>query len=303
MGRLVCLGEIMVELAPAKDGLFQRGFAGDTFNTAWYARRILPPHWQVSYATMLGNDPVSDEMVQFIAKANIHTDLIQRHPDRTAGLYMITLNEGERSFSYWRSQSAARCLADDESWLAHALQAASMAYVSGITLAILSPDRRKALCAALAAARAAGTTIVFDTNLRLNLWGGADQARAGLLAGAGVADVVLPSFDEEQMLFGDETPSDTIARYRSTGARIIAVKNGADPCTIWSPEIQFEHHPPKAEQIDSTAAGDSFGAGMVAGLAQSLPLDQTVKRACALAARVISSPGALVPNATKEMTL
>ena len=31
----------MVELAAAGDGLYRRGFAGDTFNTAWYLRREL----------------------------------------------------------------------------------------------------------------------------------------------------------------------------------------------------------------------------------------------------------------------
>ena len=36
---IVSIGECMVELASAGDGLYRRGFAGDTLNTAWYLHR------------------------------------------------------------------------------------------------------------------------------------------------------------------------------------------------------------------------------------------------------------------------
>ena len=110
-GSFLALGECMVELAQTGDNLYRRGFAGDTFNTAWYARRLLPADWQVSYGTCLGKDAVSDEMLAFFDAQRINTDSVRRLNDRTVGLYMISLNAGERSFSYWRSQSAARLLA------------------------------------------------------------------------------------------------------------------------------------------------------------------------------------------------
>jgi 2-dehydro-3-deoxygluconokinase len=33
-GRILCIGECMVELAPTGDGTYRQGFAGDTFNMA-----------------------------------------------------------------------------------------------------------------------------------------------------------------------------------------------------------------------------------------------------------------------------
>ena len=56
--------------------------------------------------------------------------------DRTIGLYMISLENGERSFQYWRSASAARRLAQHLEPLA-ALAKGDTAYFSGITMAIL----------------------------------------------------------------------------------------------------------------------------------------------------------------------
>ncbi len=94
--RMVFVGECMVELAP-EAGLYRRGFAGDTFNMAWYARK-LAPLWQVDYLSAIGTDAVSDEMAAFIAAAGIGTTHLARKASRSVGLYMISLHNGERSF-------------------------------------------------------------------------------------------------------------------------------------------------------------------------------------------------------------
>ena len=144
MKQLIALGECMLELSQADSELWQLGVAGDTLNTAWYARRLLSQsQWRVAYGTRIGTDRFSQRIDDFIANAGIETTWIQRDTKRTAGLYAINLDGGERSFSYWRSQSAARHFADDPVWLARALHASDLIYLSGITLAILTPQARQ----------------------------------------------------------------------------------------------------------------------------------------------------------------
>ena len=58
-GKLLSIGECMVELSQAGEGLLRKGFAGDTFNTAWYARACLSKDWSVDYLTAVGDDPMS----------------------------------------------------------------------------------------------------------------------------------------------------------------------------------------------------------------------------------------------------
>ncbi|MBL8562857.1 MAG: sugar kinase, partial [Gemmobacter sp.] len=120
--RILALGEMMVELSGAGPGLWRQGFAGDTFNTAWYLA-ALRRDWCVSYGTRLGSDPLSAAALAALTAAGISDHWITRDPRRSIGLYMIALHEGERSFSYWRGQSAARLLADDPAWLAEAMAA------------------------------------------------------------------------------------------------------------------------------------------------------------------------------------
>ena len=292
--KLLALGECMIELAPRPDGAMTMGFAGDTFNTAWYARRLLPADWTVAYGTCVGTDPVSDDMLGFMAGEGVDTAGIRRLPDRTVGLYMIKLKDGERSFSYWRGQSAAKTLADDEGWLDGLLHGRRAIHFSGITLAILSPEGRARLCAALARARAAGSHIAFDTNLRPRLWESAQAMRDGLTLGASVADTVLPSFDEETQLFGDADPAATAARYAALGAREVAVKNGAQELHVLTGSGLSAFTPPRVAQVDSTAAGDSFGAAWLAARLTGADVATAAQRAMSLASQVVQHRGALV---------
>ena len=296
--RLLSIGECMVELAQIGPETYKRGFAGDTFNTAWYARRLLPADWQVAFGSVIGRDAVSDEMVAFMAGEGIEVDSLARHPTRSVGLYMISLDGGERSFSYWRSASAARTLTDDADWLAGILARAGHVHFSGITLAILGRDGRERLAAALNDARGDGLSVSFDTNLRPRLWKNESEMREGLRLGASVADLVLPSFDEETGLFGDPTPADTIRRYRDAGAEAVVVKDGAGPMHVWSAEEgAAEIAPPSVEQVvDTTAAGDSFAAGFLAARLTGAPMVEAARQASALASKVIQHPGALVPD-------
>ena len=294
MTRIVCIGECMVEMAPTgADGTYRMGFAGDTMNTAWYLRRQMPGG-AVDYLTAVGTDAVSDAMVAFLGAAGIGTAQVQRRADRTVGLYLIQLAGAERSFAYWRGQSAARTLAEDAAALDDALTGADIAYLSGITLAILPEADRVTLLSALARLRRGGGRVVFDPNLRPALWSSPDEMTRAVTEAAEVADIVLPSFEDEAQWFGDASPEATALRYG--GAGLVVVKNGPGEIVTRQDDTITAHPAVKASRIvDTTAAGDSFNAGFLAAHLAGSPLSEAIRAGADLAARVIGHRGALMP--------
>jgi len=168
--RVAAVGECMVEFAPdGRDG-WQMGFAGDTFNTLWTLRGLLPVDATTDYVSAFGDDEFSRRQLAFFLQHDIGTASSPRYAGGTPGLYAITLDGAERSFTYWRSNSVARRLAEDGDALARSLEKRALVYFSGITLAILTPAARQSLFAAVAAARAQGSLIAFDPNYRPRLW-------------------------------------------------------------------------------------------------------------------------------------
>ncbi len=293
MARLLAIGECMIELAPTGDGSFGMGFAGDTFNTAWYARRLAGPDVDVAYLSAIGDDAPSGDMQAFMTAAGITPELAVR-AGRSVGLYMISLKDGERSFSYWRSASAARTLADDLTELPGLLPG-DIAFFSGITLAILPEDGRDRLLSVLAEARADGITVAFDPNLRPRLWPDNAGMCASVMRAAEVADIALPSFEDEQGFFGDTDIQATAIRYAGAGANLVVVKDGAGPVLIRQNGLD-ESVPtePATEIVDTTAAGDSFNAAFLVGLMTGRSAAEAARDGCALARKVIGARGALV---------
>jgi 2-dehydro-3-deoxygluconokinase len=295
--RILCIGECMVELAPTDQGTYRQGFAGDTFNMAWYLRRLLPAEWQVDYITAVGDDAMSGRMMGFMRQSGIGTDHVAVREGGTPGLYLISVRDGERSFSYWRGQSAARTLAQDGAALEQAFAGAYALVFSGITLAILPEPDRHFLLAALKAARGAGSQIVFDPNLRPRLWPSSDEMRAAIAEASAIADLVLPSFDDERAAFGDVSPSATAERYERLGAGEVVVKNGAGNIHWRNQGGAAGHwHPPRAASIvDTTAAGDSFNAAYLCARFSGADPAAAIVQAAGVAAQVIAVRGALVP--------
>ncbi len=295
---MISVGEAMVELAPMGEGLYKRGFAGDTFNTAWHIAQALHGRASVGFATRVGMDRISDAFVAELADDGLDVSVITRDRQRTMGLYLIELDGVERSFHYWRDTSAARGLTADGGALAQAFGGAGLIHLSGITLAILPPADREILFAALAEARANGARVSFDPNIRPRLWPSMDAVHLTIPQVLALTDIALPSFDDEVAVWGDTSPEDTLARFAAAGVAEVAVKNGAGPVSVLA-DGQIRTLPtPEVKGIrDTTGAGDGFNAGYLSARLLGQTPQMAVLAGQRFSAEVIQHLGARLPRA------
>lgn len=291
------IGEAMIEISDGgRASTLRIGYAGDTLNTAWYARALLGESWDVSYLTGLGTDRYSDAMKSFLYDADIGTSRIVTIENRRPGLYLIHQENGDRHFTYWRDTSAAKLIARDEKRLGASVDGCEHIYFSGITLAILDAEDRKRFLNALRVQRARGATISFDPNIRPQLWSGDDEIRHNLTTAGAHADIVFPTFLDEQNYFGDQTPSETADRYFNLGATEVAVKNGADPVLIRAKDEEVTIRAVMVDDVvDPTGAGDSFNGAYLAARMSGIDIQNAAKLAHRVASICIRHHGALVP--------
>jgi 2-dehydro-3-deoxygluconokinase len=291
------IGEAMIEVSGDVGGGRRLGFAGDTLNAAWYARALLPPTWEVAYATRIGGDRYSDQFVSFLESGGISTRFVQRDDRRQLGLYLIELEAGERTFTYWRDTSAARHLADDRAALEAAVAAAEVVYFSGITVAILPEPARADFLAVISTATMRGALTCFDPNIRPRLWPDAQVMRRDIAAAVAASRLALPSFSDETAAFGDADPAATAARYRGAGCSEVVVKNGGAPTLIVTDEGSATIAPAPVAAVDTTGAGDSFNGAYLAARLNGLAPEGAAREAHRVAGIVVRRLGAIVPQA------
>jgi 2-dehydro-3-deoxygluconokinase len=292
---IASIGECMLELSLSGGDAWRMGFAGDTFNTLWTMRALLPETAAADYVTAFGDDPFSTSQRAFMSGNRIGTAASPVIAGARPGLYAITLTGAERSFTYWRSDAAARQLASDPAALTQSLAGRSLAYFSGITLAILTPEARSVLFDALKTARRTGMLIAFDPNYRPRLWSSNETARKVFDEALALTDIALPTFPDEQALYGDTTMEATARRLETAGAGEIVVKDGASPALTFGGGIGRLYPAVPTEPVDTTGAGDSFnGSYLVARLLGDVP-EAAVARAHRVASAVVRVRGALAP--------
>ncbi|MCF6687292.1 sugar kinase [Raoultella terrigena] len=301
--KIAVIGECMIELSE-KNAAVNRGFGGDTLNTSVYiARQTDASALAVHYVTALGTDAFSQQMLESWQAEEVKTDLIQRMADRLPGLYYIETDDtGERTFYYWRNEAAAKFWLESEQSAAICEELATFdyLYLSGISLAILSPQSREKLLTLLCECRANGGQVIFDNNYRPRLWASKEETQQVYQQMLTCTDIAFLTLDDEDALWGEKPAEEVIARTHAAGVKEVVIKRGADSCLVSIVGEPQQEIPavklPKEKVVDTTAAGDSFSAGYLAVRLTGGDARSAAARGHLTASTVIQYRGAIIPR-------
>jgi len=303
---IALLGEVMLELCPAQaepgdaPRAFTMGVAGDTYNCAYALAQL---GLAVQYQTALGTDPYSDKILSHAQAAGLAMHWVPRLDGEQPGLYIIDNDEqGERTFHYWRAQSAARQLLSDEQGILTLLEplgSAPRLMLTGITLALCSEASLQQLLGWLQTYRAGGGLVIFDNNYRPRLWGSAQQAHCACQQVLELTDIYLPSLDDALLMAGSHDRAQQLDNLTSLGVAEVVVKAAADKVTLlFSGQVESIELPQIKAPLDTSGAGDSFNAAYLAARIRGCDPVSSVKFAAQLAAQTIMHRGALLPEAS-----
>jgi 2-dehydro-3-deoxygluconokinase len=300
MTQHIIVGECMVEMSNRGNNTYFQTFAGDTYNTALYLKRCNPAQ-TIGYWTAVGQDKISEQFVEKLKSEDIDTSLVFSSTLKTLGLYMIdTDDKGERSFAYWRSDSAAKGYFSlfSEANASSGLKTVASLFFSGISLAILSTENKAAFLAYVSHLRASGTTIIFDPNYRPKLWSSAQEAQKWTDKAYALADIAFPGCDDHRTLYGHQNIEAVHQHVDKLGVAEMIIKNGEHGIQIFS---QGQHIIVPAHKVDvvvdTTAAGDAFNGGYLAARFAGKSEQLAAGFGAKIAAYVIGHKGAIVDKA------
>nr|WP_136252013.1 sugar kinase [Ningiella ruwaisensis] len=291
---IACLGECMLELSAAGDDLFKMRYGGDVLNTAVYLSRLGS---KVSVVTAMGQDKRSQNVISKWQKEGLDVDAVFQDEQRLPGMYLIETDEyGERSFYYWRKESAARQMFQLSTAYFQSLIKHDIIYFTGITLSLLSATTYSAFINMLMRLKEAGKQVAFDLNYRPANWRSAQNAISNIEDVLPYLDIIFPSYDDHLVLHPKHSKKNAVNYYDEFGIGTIVLKNGADGCYVKASNTDRIQHFPTLPitPIDTTAAGDAFNAGYLHAYMKDGKVSKCVELAQKVASVVIQHPGAII---------
>jgi 2-dehydro-3-deoxygluconokinase len=258
---LLAFGEPLMEFAEVQrngERLYLPGFGGDVSNAAVAAAR---QGAKVAIFTALGGDFFGRDFLDLWHREGIDSSSVIQRKDGRTGAYFISYGEDGHVFSYARAGSAASLITADELPLIQ-IASAHILHASGITQAI-SESCTDAVFAAINHAKANGTVVSYDTNLRLKLWP-LERARAIIHGASAMSDILLPGLDDARQLTGLERAEEICAFYLNLGSGVVALTMGKSGTMVATKDRLEVIAARPVEAVDATGAGDTFDGAFLA---------------------------------------
>ena len=296
------IGEVMIELRPAQDGLLAVGVAGDTFNTsvmmAHLGRSEFLRDGEVSYFTALGTDSYSSRIRQAVYGHGINSQHVLSVEGATPGLYVISNDEkGQREFTYWRDTSAAKQLFSSEVQFRSILPSigkCSAIYWSGITLALQSEPVREIWFEFLKQYRDGGGQVFFDSNFRPALWSDTTAIKKAYEQAVLLSDYYLPSLEDEMDIHSLEKKHDVIEYLAKVNCKNIILT--ADDSVVVFEQQSYQTIPLEFSDsiVDATGAGDAFSGAFASAILGEKDIQTAIQFAHIAASHVVQCRGAIL---------
>lgn len=294
---VVLLGDTNVDVvleidelpAPGADALAhgqRAGVGGSATNTAIMLQRL---GLSCTMFACVGRDHWADLALTELEHEGIDTAHIVRHDLEPTSLNVVAVTpDGERTMFAYRGASA---------WLPpeaidrELIGGANALHLSGY--ALLTAPQRDAALAALTTAREADVTTCLDVPVPA-----ADAARREILTALPDLDAIVVGLPEARLLTGIDDAHGATDALLQSGVGLVAMKLGAEGSLIASASARARVPAPRVVSVDSTGAGDSFAAGVLAGLCRGAPprVLGTLANACGAAAIQHKGAGRSLPQ-------
>lgn len=267
---ILCSGEALIDMLPRPGPqgatLWQPVPGGAVFNTARALARLDIP---VGWFGGLSNDLFGRQLDAALAGDGVDTRLAARS-DRPSTLAFVDLEHGQARYHFYDTGTAGRMLGEaDLPALGPEIEAA---FFGGISLAA---EPCAGAHAALMARAAETRVTMLDPNIRPGFIAEEAAFRTRIADLLAIADIVKLS--DEDLAWLEGASEDVAGQARALlarGPRLVCITQGARGALAVSAAGIVRQAAPRVAAVDTVGAGDTFNAGLLAGLRDARALNK-----------------------------
>ena len=260
MPAILVIGEALIDLfadpgqSLANSTRFTPRFGGAPANVAVSAAKLGA---DVGFIGRVGKDGFGDGIVDCMASWGVNTGFIKRDLNRATMLSCVALPSPERPDFLLIPGANENLISDDIP--DSVLKETKILVFGSVTLAYKSAH---AVLDGAKRAIQAGCEVIFDVNLRPNVWPDLETARKLIWDTIKLSSVVKLNMDECEFLFGHRDSFKATEALIEIGTSLICVSDGSNGSTFVTANASASHPSYSVETVDATGAGDAFLAAV-----------------------------------------
>ncbi|SDB83847.1 fructokinase [Pelagirhabdus alkalitolerans] len=287
---LLTMGELLVDMI-AKDysdqlvsGEFERHFGGSPANIAMNVNRLGS---RAKLVASVGQDSLGDYLVNQIKQSSLSARLIQRSQKSTS-MVVVNKSKGTPIPIFYRGADYDLEMNQE---LESAIKESKIMHLS--SWPISKSKSRYLIEQSISVAKKNKTMICFDPNYHSFLWDEEDGISyiKNLLKHI---DIVKPSEDDAERLFGQDTHDNQIDKFHYYGVPFVIMTLGEKGAIVSINGDKKHFEAVSTEVVDTTGAGDAFWSGFYVGLTQNQTIEQALQLGFSVSAFKLKYVGAVV---------
>jgi fructokinase len=281
LGKIVALGEVVSDIyrgeKPSEGELpFVARPGGAPANVAVAAARLGS---EAAFIGSVGEDLFGNFILSALEVEGVDTSAVRRcePPTRTSLAFVEITGDGDRSFTFYRSDPAADELLSPEDVSRDTLRGAS--FVNFGSIPLIKDPARSAIHRAAELAGELEVPVAFDVNFREHLWESVEAAQEVVEPLIERSRIVKLSDDEISPLLGTEDPAEAARMLLDRGVSLVFVSLGAEGAFYATEEFEGDVPSYPVQIVDATGAGDAFLAAALVYLSEDEWAEETIREA------------------------
>ena len=261
---------------------FSRYLGGSSANMAVGLARLGA---RVGIVSCLGDDSLSEFLIDFLQAENVDTSHVQRAPGYLPSLCLTEVSPPDHFPQVFYRHDAVdtmlRVSGDALDYIA-----ASRMFITNGTSLCASPSRESTY-RALERAKRAGCRVVFDVDYRAMSWPSPAEAGLAVQLALPFVDVLIGN-QPELRLVADEPDLDRATRMLRERVPLLVSKLGEQGTRVWQGGESVFLPPYSVEVVSTIGAGDGFASGFLYALLADKQINECLHYGNAAAAIVVS---------------
>lgn len=289
---LLAVGELLIDMISNEydDGRFEcdgytKFSGGAPSNIAMNVNRL---GIRSEIVSAVGNDGFGTFLLRRLQQEGMDTNGIQRL-DASTSMVVVTKSKTTPIPIFYRE--ADYQITYDES-LKQRIQHSKIVHFS--CWPISRTPARHTLEKVLEEARSQGLFIGFDPNYHPMIWQRGEDGIQYVKSIISKVDVIKPSEDDAERLFGKDEPAKQLEKFLELGAKLVIMTLGKDGAIVSNGKETIAFDSLATEVVDTTGAGDAFWSGFYAALIKGDTIREALYLGFAVSAYKLRYTGAVV---------